>query len=364
MVTRDRESTRPPAKAEVHEPDDAGLYLSARYLRGLVEYVRAKAATLDPVLQALGLSERQLSQPDAFIRHGAQDLAFAAAEHVTGDTNVGLHAGEAVHLLHFGIVGQLAVCCQTGRDLLDIHLRYQGLIGNGLRTVCTRTPREVIVEFVLERRAPSRHSIDYTLAAQLTLARLLAGPEFKPLAYELTYPEPAHAEEHRRVFQCPVRFGAPTIRAIFPPEVEALQLAGGEPGIAQVLELAARQRLESLRVQLPHADSQLERYQQYIADRLSSGGPDLEQTASAMGMSVRSLQRRLSTHGLSYRELVESVRRRVTERLLVNPSLSLLDIALLVGFSDQSSFNRAFRRWFATTPSRLRLRQAAEREEE
>jgi AraC-like DNA-binding protein len=339
-------------------PGDAGLYLSARYLRGLVDYVRSKRAAVEPVLQALGLSERELSQPDAFIQYGAQDLAFAAAERVTGDSNVGLHAGETAHLMHFGVVGQLAACSRVGRDLFDIHVRYQGLIGNGLTSVRTSTPQTVSLDFAFTRCAPSRHALEYTLAAQISLARLLAGPAFKPVAYELTHAEPADSQEQRRVFDCPVHYGASQTRVLFPASVESLPLAGGEPGVREALELAARQRLESLRVQLQHSDSQLERYEQYIAERLHGGAPKIEETASAMGTSVRSLQRSLSTHGLSYRELVESVRQRVTERLLTQPSLSLLDIALLVGFSDQTAFNRAFRRWFHTTPSCLRLRQA------
>jgi AraC-like DNA-binding protein len=238
-------------------------------------------------------------------------------------------------------------------------MRHQGLIGNGMHAVCSRTPSEITIEYTLARRAPSRHSLEYTLAAQITLARALAGPKFAATLFEFTYPEPERAEDQRRVFGCPLRFDAPRICAHLPASVESVPLAGGEPGIREMLEQAARQRLDSLRVRLDHADSDVERFQQYVADRLSNGAPSVEETARAMGLSVRSLQRRLSAHGLSYRELVEQARRGVTERLLGDQSLSLLDIALLVGFSDQSAFNRAFRRWFGATPSQQRARHIA-----
>jgi AraC-like DNA-binding protein len=351
----------PQALGEQAAPDDdAGLYMSARYLRSVLEYVRDKAAPLEPVLEALGMNESEMAGPDAFIPHWVQDRVFAAAEQVTGDSNVGLHAGERIHMMNFGIVGQIALCSRSGRDLIDNHMRHQGLIGNGMRATCTRTASEITIEYTLARRAPSRHSLEYTLAAQITLARALAGPKFAASLFEFTYPEPQHADEHRRVFGCPLRFDAPRIRAHLPLSVESVPLGGGEPGVREMLEQAARQRLDSLRVRLDHADSEVERFQQYVADRLSNGAPSVHETARAMALSVRSLQRRLSRHGLSYRDLVELARKGVTERLLADQSLSLLDIALLVGFSDQTAFNRAFRRWFGTTPSQQRARHIAQ----
>lgn len=342
---------------------ESGLYMSARYLRSVIAYVRSRHAPIEPVLEALGMDESELSQPDAFIPHWVQDRVFAAAEEVTGDSNVGLHAGEQIHMMNFGIVGQLALCSRTGRDLIDTHMRHQGLIGNGMRATCARTPSEISIEYTLARRAPSRHSLEYTLAAQITLARTLAGPQFAATLFEFSYPEPPQTDAQRRVFGCPVRYDAPRICAHLPISVETLSLAGGEPGVREALEQAARQRLDSLRVLLDHADSEVERFQQYVADRLSNGPPSVEETARAMALSVRSLQRRLGTHGLSYRDLVELARRRVVERLMADSSLSLLDIALLVGFSDQSAFNRAFRRWFGTTPSQQRTRQVARRDQ-
>jgi hypothetical protein len=101
------------AGAQRNCDDDPGLYMSARYLRSVVDYVRAKDAPVQPVLEALGMNESELAEPDAFIPHWVQDRVFAAAEQVTGDTNVGLHAGERIHMMNFGIVGQIALCSRS-----------------------------------------------------------------------------------------------------------------------------------------------------------------------------------------------------------------------------------------------------------
>lgn len=340
--------------AAVGEHDPSSLYLSARYLRGLVDHVRATGADALPVIEAMGLTEDELREPDRRILHALQDDAFAMAERVTGDSNVGLHAGTSMHVVHFGIVGQLAMTCHTGGELLDLQVRYQGLIGNGVRSTYVRTDREIVLEFDIARFGPSRHSLEYTLAAQVTLARLLAGPEFVLTRFEFQYPEPPQPHEQVRVFGCPVRYGCQKTSAHFPLRVHDLVLSGGDPGARAALEIAARQRLDALQVQMQHVDRDVARAQQYVADRLSTGAPSVEQTAAAMDTSVRTLQRRLKEHGLSYRDVVEQARREVAEKLMADASLSLLDVALLVGFADQSAFNRAFRRWFQATPSELR----------
>lgn len=330
------------------------LYITARYLRGLLDYVRTTGASLAPVLSAMGMSEAMLRDPDRLIPHALQDDIFAAAEHITGDPNIGLHAGESTHVMHFGIVGQLALTCATGGDLLALQVRYQSLIGNGVRSSLKLTPEAAVLEIDVLRDATSRHSLEYTLAAQITLARLLAGPQFGATRFEFRHPEPPASHEQRRVFASDVVYGRPHIRVCFPASVITLPLVGGDHALHPTLEAEARRRLEALAVRVEHTDSEVARYQRYIAERLSGGAPSVEQTADAMGTSVRTLQRRLSIHDLNYRDVVEQVRRAAATSLIHDPSLSLLDVALLLGFSDQSAFNRAFRRWFQTTPSEMR----------
>jgi AraC-like DNA-binding protein len=345
-------------RVSVDKDRPESLYITARYLRGLLDYVRQSGASLTPVLDAMGLSEEGLRDPDRLIPHALQDDIFAAAERVTGDPNIGLHAGEATHVMHFGIVGQLALTCATGGDLLALQVRYQSLIGNGVRSALKLTPDAAVLEIHVARDPVSRHSLEYTLAAQITLARLLAGPQFAATRFELQHAEPAASHEHRRVFACDVVYGRPQVRLCFPLKVITLPLVGGDNALRPALESEARRRLEALHVRVEHKDSEVARYQRYITERLSGGAPSVEETADAMGTSVRTLQRRLAAHELSYRDLVEGVRREAAETLMNDPSLSLLDVALLLGFSDQTAFNRAFRRWFQTTPTEMRQSRA------
>src|SRR5262245_29308737 len=113
------------------ETNDERPYIMSGYLRGLFDYLKSRNAPIEPVLEVMQLTEQELLDPDRRIEHSLQNAIFDAAERVTGDDNVGLHAGEATHLIHFGIGGMLAMTCKTVRELLDIHARFQGLISTG-----------------------------------------------------------------------------------------------------------------------------------------------------------------------------------------------------------------------------------------
>ena len=94
-----------------------------------------------------------------------------------------------------------------------------------------------------------------------------------------------------------------------------------------------------------------------IAEALSEGVPPMGDIASKLGMSARSFARRLSDDGMSFKTITESTRRELAEQLLQEPQHSLAEVAFLTGFSEQSSFTRAFKRWFGATPAQFRKRQ-------
>lgn len=333
------------------------LYISGRYLQGLVDFVRRVGADVRPVLEALGCTEAQLRQPDCLVRHGRPDAAFEAAEAVTGDVHVGLHAGAAAQLIQLGIVGQLALTCATGAELIDLGIRHQGLIGNGIRSVCHRTKTSTRLCYAVQRPGLPRHVLMYTLAAQLSVARMLAGPKLELQRVLLPHARPPQAEQEAAFFGCLVQYGCKRAEVIAPACFDKVELARSEPGVREALEAAARSWLQDLHRRAPTGDDPILQCKDHITNGLCSDAHSIEQVAERMHVSVRTLQRRLDEHGTSFRELVEVARREATERLMGNPKLALVDIALLVGFAEQSAFNRAAKRWFGMTPSEYRARR-------
>ena len=350
--------------AENHEMSMAAVaeprpYIMSGYLRGLFDFLKARGAPIEPVLEVMHLSESELLDPDRRIEHSLQNAIFDAAERVTGDINVGLHAGEATHLMHFGIAGMLAMTCTTVRQLIEIHTRFQGLISTGATMVYRESGDEVIGEAsFMPGEELTRHTLEYTLASHMTLARLMAGFAFSVSRLEVTYPEPADCSEQQRIFSCPVRYGCERERLFFPACLLDVSLVVGDSGSRPALELEARRRLGASRQRLVDEDPDIASLKEHLAAELPNRLSTVEEAAASVGVSVRTLQRRLEARGLSYRGLVDVVRRELAQKYMLAGSLSQVDVAYLLGFSDQSAFHRAFRRWFATTPGDYRARSA------
>jgi len=325
------------------------------YLRGLLVYLRSRGAPVEPVLEVIGLTEDELRDPDQRIAEELQDELFRVAEQLTGDVNVGLHAGEMTHVMHFGMMGLLAMTCRTVRELVDLHSRFQGLISTGATVHYVAAGEDLVGEVSFAGRVRfSRHTMEYNTASHLTIARLMAGFAFSPSRIDVPYAEPADCSEQLRVFGCPVRYDAEHMHFYFPLFVLDAPLVGGDSASRPGLELEARRRLDALAKPTFDESEDIALLKQVIADRLREGAPSVDDAAAALGISVRKLQRRLETRGSNFREILDVTRRDMAEEYMKDDTLSQTDVAFLLGFADQSAFHRAFRRWFEATPGEYR----------
>ncbi len=333
-------------------------YIMSAYLRGLFDHLRARGAPVEPVLEVMGLSERELFDPERRIEHSLQNAIFEAAERVTSDENVGLHAGEATHLMHFGIGGMLAMTCKTLRELIDVHVRFQRLISTGASMRYVEVGDELVGEVTFVDPTPlSRHTLEYTLASHMTLARLMTGLPVTAARIDVMFEAPADRSELERVVGCPVRYGCPQERIYFPSCVLDWPLVIGDSAARPALEFEAERRLESLRPRLADDDPEIAALKRFVVERLHTSRSSVDDAASALGISARTLQRKLEARGSNYRRVVDEVRRELAQKYIVTPSLSQVDIAYLLGFSEQSAFHRSFRRWFGATPGEYRARR-------
>jgi AraC-like DNA-binding protein len=329
-------------------------YVVLGYLRGLFGYVRARQFPLAPVLAPIGLTEADLADPDLRLADGDMNVVFAAAEALTGDANLGLHAARSMQLYDLGIIGHLLMACQCLRDVLDLHARYAGLVMTGHRTEYEVRPDVSQLTFYPTGEPHSRQVIDFSFGGWLHLTRSLSGSPIRALRVEMPTPPPPDASEHVAFFGCPIAYERPNARLAFETRTVQGPLVHGDPALRQALEAEAVRRLRALRGSFDGSDASLHDLRHHVAERLSRGAPAVEEVADAMGTSVRSLQRELARVGTSYRDVVDDVRKELAARYVRDRSLSLVEIALMLGFSDQTALQRAFRRWFDATPGSLR----------
>ncbi len=202
-----------------------------------------------------------------------------------------------------------------------------------------------------ERSLGLRLSNEASLASMLAIGREVATRPLNPLEVHFRHPGPALTEDHETYFACPVYFQSDRDALLFSRDSLEVPNKLGDPGIVSFFD----SHLDAELGQLSDESALGRRVKNQLSSSLSEGVPTISDVAGQLAMSGRTLQRKLAEHGYSFQSLVDEARRELAERLLAHSAHSLADIAFLTGFSEQSSFNRAFKRWAGQTPRSFRL---------
>jgi len=201
-----------------------------------------------------------------------------------------------------------------------------------------------------ERRLGMRLSNEATLASAVSIARQVSPVPLAPAEVLVRHPAPRSVAAHEAWFGCPVRFGADLDAILYADETLARPNILGDEGISQYLTA----HLDAELSEITREPALVTQAKAAIAQALSEGAPKMADIARGLGLSARSFHRRLSEHGMNFQSLTEDTRRDLAEGLLRDESHSLAEIAFLTGFSEQSAFTRAFKRWVGTTPATYR----------
>jgi len=202
-----------------------------------------------------------------------------------------------------------------------------------------------------DRRLGMRLSNEATLASIVSISRQASSRELNPAAVYFRHSAPDALADHEAYFGCPLHFESDRDALYLSNETLQTPNKLADESISKFFDTHLEKELSQL-----EDDSSLDRRVQIrISQSLSEGVPAISEVAKHFGMSGRTLQRRLSDRGYSYQALVDESRRRLAERLLQQTEYALAEIAFMTGFSEQSSFTRAFNRWAGQTPRSYRL---------
>lgn len=193
--------------------------------------------------------------------------------------------------------------------------------------------------------------IEFSVATLVQLARDLAGTTVQPCSVEFRHEAPPDIDEHQAFFNAPIHYRAHRDAVEFDLDTMSLPIATADSTVEQL----AVDYLQAVMQYHTPENAGLE-YQVFRAVEgcLAEGIPKIDTVAKLLGMSERTLQRRLRESGLSYYDIGDSARKDLACRLLTTTNSSLTDIALMIGFSETSAFSRAFKRWSGASPSAYR----------
>jgi AraC-like DNA-binding protein len=203
-----------------------------------------------------------------------------------------------------------------------------------------------------ERRLGMRFSNEATIASIASISREVSTEDFKPVAVYFKHPAPGSTADHETSFGCPVHFESDKDALLVSSETLHTPNKLGDESISKFFDTHLEAELSKL-----EDDVSLERRVRIqISRALSEGVPMISDVAAKLGMSGRTLQRRLADQGYSYQAVIDESRRQLAERLLQQTNYALAEITFMTGFSEQSAFTRAFKRWLGQTPRSYRSR--------
>ncbi|MFC3458664.1 AraC family transcriptional regulator [Massilia haematophila] len=346
------------APAPALEPlPDSPRRVTGSYLQPLLDAATARGVTPDALARGAGLPLASVSPlPDSLPATDYVTLLEAGAL-LANDPHFGLHVGECVKLGTYSVYGLVLLACRDLRQALEQTMRYEALAHE-----LGRSQIEVGVKGELARYAwishypqASRHLVESVFAGIQTFGRWLAGGQLPPAQVEFMHASDAPMDEYQRVFGGRPRFGAPANTAQFDAALLALPVPNADVGMYPVLQQHA-ERLLSQRTASQAAI--VDQVRAAIIRNLAQDRVRLPAIAEELGLSPRTLQRKLSEAGASYQAVLDGARFALAQDYLRQPGLSLADIAFLLGYQEQSAFTHAFKEWSGLNPGAWRERAA------
>ncbi len=271
------------------------------------------------------------------------------------DSGFGLHfAEQKISDTSYGVVGYLAKASDTVGNALRRSIRYHRLVkGYGhTRFLESEWGGAVVKEFGAPLDRAVAMATEMFLASYVTLARRWTGLPIAPTSVQFQHQPLAPRAEYERFFAAPVYFGTKQNEIFFDRCTLDIPLIGAEPMLVGYLEQVAEKAFS----ELGGPESMEEELRELIAAHMSVGDLHIDRVARMMGMSSRTLQRRLQQRDLAYQDVVDEVRRERAVSLIGDEGLSIQELGDRLGFAESRSFRRAFKRWTGESPSAYRRR--------
>lgn len=332
--------------------------VAAHLVRLVTDYAVQQGVDVAPLLAEVGWSAATLADSEARLRY----LDFAALcerlAQVLDDPLLGLHAGVQIKAGHLGPLGFVLISCATVGEALERSRRYSGMVLNACSNELEQHG-ELCIRY-WRSRLPNHEPLgrlqdELNMAAWVTLGRWMTGREdFKATWVAFRHPQPPLEQlaAYQRLFGGPVRFSAPETAIAIPTAILDWPLPQANPAVRRMLDALCERTLHQ------HANRNdpgwLGNVHKAIVQSFERGGPELGSVAAAAGLSSDELSALLARRGTSFRTLVDTLRQQLALTYLADPSLGLAEIAYLLGFSEQSAFQRAFKRWTGKAPGAYR----------
>jgi AraC-like DNA-binding protein len=304
-----------------------------------------------PFVAELGIPESVFSRQDVEVstKKYAELLETVARE---VDPDIGLEMGGRLIAKDMGVVGHAISAAPDVRTMLRLMCNYLYVFSqsNTMRLDVGENRAAVTYKATILSPEQLRQDAECSLAYVTSLIRELSGVAFKPLFVEFEHSRPKSVSRHRQLFGCEVAFAQKSNRLHLDKRILDTPVLSSDSGLLQALRFYLDDKIKVR----SETEDHIAKIRHLISSSLVNGVPDQKRIAESLGMSARTLQRRLRDKKVVFADLVDEVRYEIAQDYVSHSEFSITDVSMMLGYNELSSFSRAFKRWSGVSPHQLR----------
>jgi AraC-like DNA-binding protein len=314
--------------------------------------LREKGKDAASVLAKAGVTVAEIEDPTARVDAGRQVRFLNLAAEEVHDELFGFHLARKFELREIGLVYYVTASSKNFSDAFANAARYSSINNEGVR-LRFRTDRNPTIAIDYERldRQTDRHHMEFWLVVLVRVCRQITNGRIAPRQVRARHFRKTVPEEMKKFFGGKVEFGAETDEIVFPSQVTSLALVGRDPYLNELLRRYADEALASRPAARAGVRAQV---QTLMPELLPHGSATASEIALRLGMSPRTLSRKLSEEGTSFAEMLDEFREALARRYLDDPGMRVTEIAWLLGYRQVSAFSSAFKKWTGVSPREFR----------
>lgn len=338
-------------------------YVRASILKNFHDFVLGSGGDADELLEQAHINKNVVGKSDKYISYPDYIRLLELVEQELDIPRAGLQFGLAQNYRVLGPVAFLVMASEDLREAIYNAKSYFPQFSSAFSfDIVNHEQAELVFNFSRQVYRESVHAIEHTVAATVRILKTVSDGRCVPAYITFRHERPADGTDYEALLGCEVRFGQNRDGVAIDARFLDVPISTADSELKYLVSSylamsGARQMLSH-----PEQTAFITKVFQVVSELLPAGRATRSVVADALQLHERSLHRRLTDYGQTFEAIVETVRRDKVQVLLAQQQLTMLEISELLGYRDQSSFNRAFKRWFGITPLQYANRRRSSRD--
>ena len=327
--------------------------LQGTVIRTIFQTATSFGAAFDTLCQMSGIRPEEISDSENMVEWEKAALIWVPLLKMTNDPLIGLHVGMGTDKLLHGMVGFLI---QSSKDLHQAHsilCKYGHLVSPMVEYKYVE--KDVAILEIMQNKMwlmkhpePARQAHDFLFASLMHTTSALTGKRIIPIRIELAYERRA-VDEYRNFFGCDILFNKETNRIILDKKDMKIPILTSDQSMFERFNAMVDEKQALLA-----SNSTEGNLKQVLFMQFKGRIPSVDEAASALQMTPRSLQRKLLQEQTTFRDVAGAIRKDIALQLIQNPAIKISEVSDILGYSDPTAFRKAFKSWTNTAPRTIR----------